>query len=126
MNQWLPVSEAWFHQLFGRWAAREVAREQWDIVHCWSGVSAELLDALEESHALKLLMRGSSHIRTQARLLAEEQERTGASQDQPSAWMIAREEKEYTRADAIAVLSTFAYNTFIEEGVPPDKLGLRP
>jgi hypothetical protein len=30
--------EEWFHKLFGRWAATELAKEHWDIVHSWSGV----------------------------------------------------------------------------------------
>src|SRR5262249_19363723 len=27
------------HEWFGRWAAKEVAKENWDVIHCWSGVS---------------------------------------------------------------------------------------
>jgi glycosyltransferase involved in cell wall biosynthesis len=75
---------------------------------------------------LRLLMRGSAHIRTQARLLAEEEQRTGAAQDRPSAWMIEREQREYDLADRIVVLSSFARDSFVAQGVPPDKLRLLP
>ncbi len=35
--------EARLHKMFGRWAERELSGERWDVIHCWSGVSEELL-----------------------------------------------------------------------------------
>ena len=67
-------------------------------------------------------MRGSAHIVTQARLLEEEERRVGKPQDRPSRWVIAREKREYELVDAIAVLSTFSYSTFVAEGFPKEKL----
>ena len=55
---WEPIS----HQAFGRWAARQLARESWDVIHCWSGISDELLRMPIAERAPTLLMRGSSHI----------------------------------------------------------------
>jgi glycosyltransferase involved in cell wall biosynthesis len=122
----IPYPEAWLHRLFGRWAAREITKEPWDVVHCWSGVSEEILHALEGTKTLKFLTRASAHIRVQARILEVEQTRTGTPMDQPSSWMIDREEREYALADRIKVLSSFAYQTFIDEGIPPEKLCLLP
>ena len=119
------VTESSLHSLFGRWAAREVDKESWDIIHCWSGVSEELLTSHSRT-GLTLLMRGSAHIATQSRLLREEAARTGVALDQPSAWMIDRELREYALADRIVVLSTFARETFEQEGVPADKLSTLP
>jgi glycosyltransferase involved in cell wall biosynthesis len=119
------VTESSLHSLFGRWAAREVDKESWDIIHCWSGVSEELL-TMRPRKGLTLLMRGSAHIATQSRLLREEATRTGVALDQPSAWMIERELREYALADRIVVLSTFARETFEQEGVPADKLSTLP
>jgi glycosyltransferase involved in cell wall biosynthesis len=118
--------EAALHRLFGRWAAAQLSKERWDVMHLWSGVAEESLRAAATGCTLRLLMRGSAHIRAQARLLEEEERRTGAPQDRPSAWMIAREEREYALADTIAVLSTFARRTFLAEGVPSHRLGLLP
>jgi glycosyltransferase involved in cell wall biosynthesis len=112
--------------MFGRWTARQLASERWDVVHPWSGVAEESLGSLKGTGTLSLLMRGSAHIRTQAKLLREEEERTGVRQDQPSGWRIAREEREYALADRIVVLSTFAYKTFISQGVHAEKLHLIP
>jgi glycosyltransferase involved in cell wall biosynthesis len=120
------VREAWLHQLFGHWAARSLARGRWDIVHIWSGVAEETLRRRAAGRATTWLMRGSAHIRAQARLLAEEAARTGAPQDAPSPWMIAREEREYELADAVVTLSTFAFNSFLSEGVPGERLRLLP
>jgi glycosyltransferase involved in cell wall biosynthesis len=118
--------EAWLHQLFGRWAAATLARERWDVVVCFSGVAEETLRWLDGSGALRMVLRGSAHIRTQARLLEEEERRTGVRLDRPSSWMIAREEREYALTDRIVVLSSFARDSFVAEGVPPERLVIVP
>jgi glycosyltransferase involved in cell wall biosynthesis len=107
--------EATLHRMFGSWAADVLQREAWDIVHPWSGIAEECLTR-RVPNARYLLMRGSAHIRTQAELLQQEQERTGTLQEQPSAWMMAREEREYLLADDIITLSAFARRTFLERG----------
>ena len=118
--------ESLLHPMFSRWAARQLSREKWDVIHAWTGVAEEIYSAPEFSGSLKLVMRGSAHIRTQARLLREEQIRVGGFVDQPSQWMVAREQREYELADHIVVLSTFAYDSFISEGISASKLRLLP
>src|SRR4029453_3283978 len=119
---WEPIG----HRLFGRWAARELARERGDVIHCWSGVSEEILSSGSARNALTLLMRGSSHVVTQRRLLDEESARASMPLDRPSDWMIARERREYELADRINVLSTFCWRSFEDEGTAPDRLALLP
>lgn len=115
--------DEWLHAWFGRWLARRLTREPWDASYTWSGVSQEYL-AAERRARVRLMARGSAHIRTQAQLLAEEQARTGVPQDQPSPLIIAREEREYDLADAVVTLSTFSRNTFLERGHPPERVRL--
>jgi len=122
----LPYPEAWLHQLFGRWAARALGKEHWDVLYLWSGIAEETLRLRQEGQELKLLVRGSAHIRTQADILLEEEQRTGKPLDRPSPWMVAREEREYQLADRIVVLSQFAYRSFVAQGIPPQKLRLLP
>lgn len=110
------------HRMFGRWAARMLTRERWDAIHCWSGISEEILQPAVTRGALTLLMRGSAHIATQRRLLDEEAARASVRIDRPSDWMMARERREYERCDVITVLSTFAHRTFVDEGVPAARL----
>jgi glycosyltransferase involved in cell wall biosynthesis len=114
------------HELFGRWAAKEVSRREFDVVHSWSGVSLELLSNSGMGAPPVLLMRGSAHIRAQDRLLRDEEGRAGVSLDRPSAWMIGREEREYARADRIVVLSSFARRTFVAEGCEPSTISVLP
>lgn len=113
--------ETALHQLFGKWAANALRGQAWDIVHPWSGVAEESLrQRVPDAHYL--LMRGSSHIRTQAELLAQEEQRVGAKQEQPGTWMIAREEREYALSDHIITLATFARRTFLEQGADPTRV----
>lgn len=119
-----PYPEAALHILFGRWAAAQIKKRHWDLVHCWSGVAEEVLRALDGTGTSTLLMRGSSHVRTQARILEDEEKRTGVRVDRPSPWIIAREEREYALAQGIRVLPHFAYKSFLEQQVPPEKVFL--
>lgn len=119
-------SEAWRHRRFGRWAARAIASRPWDVVHCWSGVSEELLRSPAVRAGCRVLMRGSAHIAEQDELLRAEQARAGVPIDRPSAWMVAREEREYALADRIVVLSEFARASFARRGHGADKVTVLP
>jgi glycosyltransferase involved in cell wall biosynthesis len=119
---WEPIS----HQAFGRWAAQQLAGESWDVIHCWSGVSEEILQSSVAQRTPTLLMRGSSHIVVQRRLLDDESTRVSSDLDRPSDWMVAREQREYARATRIVVLSKFAAESFAQEGVPRERLSLLP
>jgi len=117
LRSWEPS----LHNLFGRWAAAVLRKESWDVVGLFSGVAEETLRS-DMNGTLRVLIRASTHIRTQHALLYEEEVRTGTPQERPSAWMIAREEREYALADVIRVLSRFAERTFLEWGVPAHKV----
>jgi glycosyltransferase involved in cell wall biosynthesis len=119
-------ADAWINPWFGRWAARRLAEQQWDVVHIWSGVAAEWLDQPDALRSRCVIARGSAHIRTQRNLLDEEERRSGARLDKPSDWIIEREEKEYARAALVVVPSRFAYESFIERGVPSKRMRLVP
>ncbi len=114
------------HRIFGRWAAKEISRENWDIVHLYSGTAQEVLEGGRRAGYYTQLVRASAHIRVQDRLLAEEETRSGQAIERPAAWMIAREEREYELCDEIVTVSGFAYNTFLEEGIRETKLRLLP
>ena len=120
----LPYPEAFLHRLFGRWAATQVAKERWDVINPFSGVSEEILQGTRGHSALRIMVRASAHIRTQSRLLEEEERRTGTRLNRPGPWMIAREEREYALADNVMVVSRFSYDSFLAEGIPPAKMSL--
>ena len=130
VSEWLarvagvPRPEAALHRWFGRWAERRLRREAWDVVHAWSGVAEESFQSTRVRAGCRLLMRGSAHIDVQARLLNEEARRAGVAIDRPSAWMIARERREYDRSDHILVLSSFSRKSFEDAGVPLRRLSV--
>lgn len=126
---WLGLerrAEPVLHRWFGRWARREIERGDFSVVKCFSGVAEEVLAARTNGETVRALVRGSTHIRTQAKLLEEEEQRAGVPLDRPTAWRIDREEREYAKADVIFVLSEFARRSFLERGVAPAKLRLLP
>jgi glycosyltransferase involved in cell wall biosynthesis len=114
------------HRMFGHWAARSI-RVDADIVYGFSGVFEEFLQSPKGKESQwRLLLRGSSHIKLQDRILREEEKRAGVKLDRPGEWMIAREEREYQLADTISVLSNFALESFLEEKVDRSRLQLLP
>jgi glycosyltransferase involved in cell wall biosynthesis len=82
--------------------------------------------AKSEYGALTVCDRGSSHIRIQARILAEEAERCRVRTPAVAPWVIEKEETEYAEADLIFVPSTFAHRSFVEAGTRPDKVVITP
>lgn len=114
------------HQMFGRWAARNVSADA-DIVYGFSGVMEEVLGTpRRHARQLRLVVRGSAHIREQDRILREEEARVGAKLDRASDWMIEREEREYALADRVVVLSSFARDSFVRRGFDASRLLLLP
>lgn len=132
LDEWLhqkmcfPYFEAALHSAFGHWAAHQLQKERWDAAICFSGGGEETLLALAGKKTLRICHRSSTHIRTQTRLLEEEEKRTGIPLQRPTPWMIAREEREYELADRIYVPSTFVKETFIAEGVSAGKVTVIP
>jgi len=123
VRRWVPSSclDGPLHRMFGRWAARNVSRSHWCLLHVFSGVAEETL-RMHSDIGTKTLARASAHIRVQDQLLAEEETRVGRPVERPSRWMIEREEREYALADRIVLLSTFARQTFEMHAVPQQKL----
>jgi glycosyltransferase involved in cell wall biosynthesis len=71
-------------------------------------------------------VRGSAHIRTQKQILDDESARTGVKLERPGKWIVEREEREYRLCDRLLVLSSFAYRSFTDQGIPASKLALVP
>jgi alpha-maltose-1-phosphate synthase len=110
---------------FGRWAARNLPDA--DVHQLWTGYALESIPVARKRGALAVAFRASAHIRTQTRLVAEEFARYGLDATGVAApEMIERESEEYASADYVNVASTFAYETFLAEGHPRERLILTP
>lgn len=83
-----------------------------------------LMSGREAQHrgAIYICDRGSSHIRFQDQIVAEEYRLWGLDRRVVDKFFIAREEAEYAQADAITVPSSFSLRSFLEMGVPKEKL----
>lgn len=108
----------------GTWVARNLP--ECDL---YAGLSGSSLPAGKMAHsrgAKFVCDRGSAHIRVQDQLLREEHDRWGLPFAGIDPRTIVREEAEYAEADRITVPSTFAYRSFIAQGIPAEKLRLLP
>jgi len=93
------------------------------------GLSGSALSAGQKAHlrGIKFICdRGASHIRAQDQLLREEHALWGVPFSGIDQRTIVRDESEYAEADCITVPSTFVYRSFIEQGIPADRLKILP
>ena len=113
----------WIAPWFGRWVKKALTRApKFDVLHLWSESAEESLRAFTDPAQLRVVVRGSSHIRFQQRLLDEETVRSGVLQDRPSEWVCRREEREYALAHRVVVPSSFAQMSCAHEGMAPNKV----
>jgi starch synthase len=112
---------------FDWWTARQLSREAApDALIGISGSSLTTGQQVQAQGGQFICDRGSSHQRYQERIVAEEYQRWGVSRPVTDIRDIVREEAIYAVADAITVPSRFAARSFVEEGVPAEKLRVIP
>lgn len=111
-----------FHELFDIRASRHIPGDT-DI---FVGMSSSSLHSIRRAKHLgikTILERGSSHMLYQRTIMLEEYERLGVKAPyltHPK--LIEKELEEYEEADFIYVPSLFVKRTFLEHGVPVEKL----
>jgi glycosyltransferase involved in cell wall biosynthesis len=106
---------------FARFAAAEAASDA-DILVGWSSSLWEAIAPAKAAGMKVVVERGSTHIRHQARILRDAYGELGLSGELPLPEIAEREIAEYAAADAIAVPTNYAAETFAAEGVARDKL----
>lgn len=105
---------------FDRWAARHVSG--CDLLAVWALFALRSLRVARAHGARTILERGSTHVRTQWNLVAEEHRRWGASEPPMDRRLFDRQLAEYDEADYIEVTSRFVLESFLEHGVPRERL----
>lgn len=123
LTQRFPRLDAWMHKVFALWLARKLTAEKWDVSYTWSSVSLEYFKARRMA-SVRLMARGSTHIREQWQLLHDEEKRCGCPVDKPTESIMQREQREYELADGVMVLSTFSRDSFLRAGIPAEKVHL--
>jgi glycosyltransferase involved in cell wall biosynthesis len=105
---------------FDRWASRRVTG--CDILVAFASFSLLSLRAARSAGARTVLERGSTHIETQYRLLAEEYRRWECAEPPADPRLVERQLREYDEADYICVPSRFVLRSFLERGFAADRL----
>jgi alpha-maltose-1-phosphate synthase len=139
----------WFHtsemlllrsQLNSRWLrdqigyANALAFDEWtlrrippcDAFVAISGAGLKTGRLVQQRGGKFICDRGSSHQRYQEQLVADEYRRWGVDLPISDIRDTLREEQIYEAADAITVPSRFAARSFIESGIPAEKLRVIP
>jgi len=109
---------------FDWWTNRRLS--ECDVLIAISGAGLKTGKRLQQIGGKFICDRGSSHQRYQERIVAEEYRRWGVEREVTDPRDIAREEEIYSIADLITVPSSFAARSFVEMGLPPEKLRTIP
>jgi alpha-maltose-1-phosphate synthase len=110
---------------FGPWLARTLDPNAVDVLDALAGTGLEAGRALHRAGKPWICNRGSTHILTQKTLLEDEHRRWGERTPDFSRG-IDRCLAEYAECDVVVVPSHFVKRSFVEQGVPPDKVSVCP
>lgn len=97
-----------------------------DTLIALSGAATPSGKLLQQRGGTWICDRGSAHIRFTERILLEEYARWGVNITPHDEGPARRDEAEYHAADYVTVPSSFAFRTFVECGVPRERLRLIP
>ncbi len=126
LNKWLYDQIGYVNALaFDEWTLRRVP--ECDAFIAISGAGLKTGIQVQQRGGRFICDRGSTHIRYRAELVEEEHLRWNVpegSQDDPRD--LAREEAIYEAADAVTVPSTYSWQTYIERGIPAEKVKILP
>jgi len=111
-------------EMFDRWVGERLP--ECDVFMGMSQSGLQTIRTAKARGIKTICERGSAHIVTQNEILIEEYARHKVAFQGIPKWVIERELQEYNEADMIKVLSTFAYNSFLEQGVSENRLTVIP
>lgn len=112
----------WYAKVLVERAARRTLPPECDLLFAMSGVGLSPGREIQRRGGLYVCDRGSTHILTQEKLLAEEYASLGLSWRGIDQRVVEQELAEYAVADAITLPSRFTIQSFIEQGIPESKL----
>ena len=114
-----------WNNLFDQWVAGRIKKGTSRVFIGWSGMSLHSIRESKKKGMLTILERGSSHILLQDKILHEEYKKFGILFSVPHQ-IKEKELAEYKEADFISVPSFFVRDSFLEQGIAPEKLFMNP
>lgn len=115
----------WNTLRFDDWTAKRISPET-DALIAIAGAGLKTGRLVQQRGGKFICDRGSTHQRYQEELVRSEYERWGVDLPISDIRDTLREEEIYATADAITIPSTFARRSFLQHGVPADKLHIIP
>jgi starch synthase len=115
---------AWTALSFDRWTNSRIA--PCDAFIAISGAGLLTGRKVQSQGGVFICDRGSTHQRYQENVVAEEYRRWNLPQPLSKPHIALREEEIYATANAITVPSTVARRSFLQMGIPPDKVHVIP
>jgi glycosyltransferase involved in cell wall biosynthesis len=127
-SRWTEGLDWWNALAFDGWITRRMSRaaKMPDALIAISGAALKAGGELQKRGGVYICDRGSTHARYRGRMLDEEYRRWDVPLDTYDPRDTEREELQYAIADAITVPSDFAAQSFVEEGVPREKIHVIP
>ncbi len=113
--------QLWFLEQFDDQVTKYI-QPDFDIFVGWSGANFRSLQRAKGMGIKTIVERGSSHMRYQTEILKQEYEKWGLKFTATHSGIYEREILSYDEADKIAIPSFFVKRSFLEQGVPEDKL----
>ncbi len=107
---------------FSKRASNLIDLNNTDILVGWSSFSKEAFLKAKKTNCIKILERGSTHIKYQEKILKMEYDELKIKPNLPSQNIIEKELIEYELADYITIPSEFAKKTYLEYGISESKL----
>lgn len=125
LSHFEAVLEKPARELFKRWLAANTT--SCDVFHSLSGFGLPAFSIAKERYgAVTICDRGSTHILFQDNNLRDEHKRWGIPYKCIDPVVIDTEISEYETCDLITVPSRFVYETFLAQGISPNKLAVIP
>ncbi len=114
----------YLNHLFENFAAKSIDYKNINLIIGWSGCSEKTFLKCKKTNGniLKVLERGSTHIKFQNQILLEEYKRFGIKSIPVNQRIIDKELREYDAADYIMVPSQFAKNSFLKNNINNKKI----
>lgn len=127
-NPWMLDQLSYANALaFDSWTSAQIRHSGIpDVLIGISGSSLKTGSEVQTGGGIFICDRGSSHHRYQEQIVSSEYSRWGVQRPVTDRRDIEREEKIYQTADAITVPSSFAARSFVEMGLPPEKIHVIP
>jgi len=125
LSNYLNFIFFYLNKYFEYFASKKVDYKNSDILVGWSGFSHKAFQKSKNYNIIKILERGSSHIKYQTEILLEEYKKFNLKYKiEPN--LIKQELMEYDLADFISIPSEFVKKSFLQNRIEEKKIILIP